>query len=122
MRFILLLSAVIAALVSCERSSPTPAVDCGCDSPVSTTLSGESAIVEYYEANKDFSRLFIKNGSQYTFALLPCSQNSLGDNFKKNGLKVKVSGQVRKSCSDTDRQIGIPFTLTAIEIDSNRVE
>lgn len=107
-----------AVAFSCGDDSITTQSDCGCTGPVSQNLAKEPGIIHYSGNDDDILRIIIKSGSnQFTNAVVLCNQDSLPIQFRKNNLKVKISGQLHNLCSDTGRMAGVPFTLTQIEED-----
>lgn len=117
---IIMASVLMASSSSCgDRADALETVECGCGGPVTQTLNDELGLVEYTGNDKDILRIFIRSGEQYTHALVLCNEEKLPKEYKKNGLKIKVSGQQGKICPDASRNAGYPFTLTSVGLDSS---
>ncbi len=94
--------------------------DCETDKPIYETLYNEPATIKYHNKHEIF--VIILNNPKKNHPLFPCG-NSLPKEYRKEGLKVKVSGIYRNCAPDiTDPNIKIaPFfklNITSIKLNT----
>ena len=112
MQLSLLIGALLLISVSCKEEG-NPAISCGCGSET----------IKYYEnvvgTVMRFDTFFIElQESDGTIGVEPCE--GLADEFKIEGLKVVMSGELKQSCPIGSPNIKVtvphPIKLTDIEI------
>ena len=113
---LVLCGVLILASYSCKEEVDTP---CGCDSPTIQSLENVAGTVWSHDMDDDtVYYIDLQVPSSGLVRIKPCDE--LSEGFKKENLKVVVSGELKKMCPtgtpNTFVIDGHPFKINNIQI------